>query len=189
MAMLRSAGSTPVTLAPRRSAEINLDIIRRTAPLHDVGKIGVPDAILRKPGKLTPSEFELMKTHTLIGEEILGGGRHKILKTAAEIALSHHEHWDGKGYPHGLAGSDIPISARLVSVADTFDTLTHNRPYKDAHPVPEVIAEIRRCRGTQFDPAVVDAFNALCQRVGPERFTQLSDPLDPRRDIYFVHER
>jgi putative two-component system response regulator len=161
-----------------------VDIIRRTAPLHDIGKIGIPDAVLRKPGRLTRSEFELMKTHTLIGEEILGGGRNQILKAAAEIALCHHEQWDGSGYPHGLTGNDIPISARLVALADTFDTLSHNRPYKNAHPIDEVIAEIRRCRGTQFDPRVVDAFEAICARVGPDRFTQLADPLEPQRDIY-----
>ncbi len=166
-----------------------VDIIRRTAPLHDIGKIGIPDAVLRKPGRLTPSEFELMKTHTLIGEEILGGGHHQILRVAAQIALSHHEHWDGGGYPQGLAGEEIPIAARVVSVADTFDVLSHNRPYKDAHPVGDVIDEIRRCRGTQFDPEIVAAFDSICRRVGPDGFTELLDPLEPGRDIYSVSDR
>jgi len=164
----------------------DVDIIRRTAPLHDVGKIGVPDAILRKPGALTPSEFELMKTHTIIGEEILGGGRHRILSMAAEIARSHHERWDGDGYPDGLEGEEIPLPARIVSVADTFDTLSHNRPYKDAVSVEDALAEIRRCAGGHFDPRVVEAFEAICQRVGPQHFTSLSDPVDPHSDIYDV---
>jgi putative two-component system response regulator len=147
-------------------APAEVDLIRRTAPLHDVGKIGVPDAILRKPGGLTPSEYQLIKTHTVIGAQILGGSRHRILQVAAEIAESHHERWDGKGYPRGLKGEDIPLSARIVSVADTFDTIVHMRPYKEALPIEAAIAEIARCAGDQFDPGVAEAFQAIILRVG-----------------------
>jgi len=166
----------------------DVDIVRRTAPLHDVGKIGVPDAILNKPGALTPSEFELMKTHTIIGEEILGGGRHRILSMAAEIARSHHERWDGGGYPDGLEAEEIPLPARIVAVADTFDTLSHNRPYKEAVSVEDALAEIGRCSGGHFDPRVVTAFQAICERVGSQHFTSLSNPRDPRSDIYSFAE-
>lgn len=135
------------------------DLIRRAAPLHDLGKIGVPDAILRKPGPLTPAEFECMKAHTTIGGQILGGSRHGILKTAASIATHHHEHWDGNGYPDGLVGDAIPVEARIVAVVDAFDVLTHARPYKSPLPRGAALAELRRCSGAQFDPMVVGALS------------------------------
>jgi putative two-component system response regulator len=132
-------------------------LIRRAAPLHDVGKIGVPDSILLKLGKLTEEEFDLVKTHTTIGARILSGSRFPILRLAEEIAYNHHERWDGNGYA-GIAGNAIPLAGRIVAVVDVFDALTQKRPYKAAWPVGEAIAEIDRQRSKQFDPALVDAF-------------------------------
>jgi putative two-component system response regulator len=135
--------------------------LRRAAPLHDVGKIGISDTILLKPGKLTAEEFEAMKAHTSIGGRILGESDYRILQMATEIALTHHERWDGTGYPEGLQGEEIPITGRIVAVADAFDAMTHARPYKDAFPVDRAVAEIERCSGAQFDPSIVVAFLAL----------------------------
>jgi len=132
-----------------------VDLIRQAAPLHDVGKIGIPDPILLKPGKLTAAEFEQMKQHTAMGGHILGNSRYPLLYLAEEIAYTHHERWDGAGYPLGLSGEGIPIAGRIVAVADTFDALTHERPYKAAWSVDEALAEIERQSGRQFDPAVV----------------------------------
>ena len=132
-------------------------VIRLAAPLHDVGKIGIPDRILLKPGPLTKAEFEEMKTHTTIGAAILSGSNSSILRMGADIALAHHERWDGSGYPRGLAGEDIFLPARILAVADVLDSLSHDRPYKRAWPFERVVEEIRRGRGSQFDPDVVDA--------------------------------
>jgi len=138
-------------------------LIRRAAPLHDVGKIGIPDAVLLKLGKLTDEEFALVKTHTTIGARILSGSRFGLLKLAEEIALCHHERWDGSGY-EGLAGEHIPLPGRIVAVADVFDALTQKRPYKAAWPIGDAVAEIERQRHRQFDPAVVDAFLRVISR-------------------------
>jgi putative two-component system response regulator len=138
-----------------------VELVRLAAPLHDVGKIAVPDGVLRKPGRLTPEEFAVMRTHTVRGAEMLADGGSDLITLAADIALCHHERWDGSGYPHGLAGHAIPIEARLVAVADVMDALSHDRPYRAAWPLAEVFAEIRRGRGTHFDPAVVDTFFRL----------------------------
>jgi putative two-component system response regulator len=148
------------------ATELNLDgelvqTIRRAAPLHDVGKVGIPDEILLKPGRLTLEEFEVIKTHTVIGGRILSESRFPVVRMAMEIAFTHHERWDGSGYPSGLRGEGIPISGRIVAVADAFDAMTHARPYKAALPVEHAVAEIARCRGGQFDPRVVDAFLEL----------------------------
>jgi putative two-component system response regulator len=137
-------------------------LIRRGAELHDVGKIGVPDSILMKIGKLTPEEFEIVKTHTAVGARILSGGKFPLLRLAEEIAFTHHERWDGSGYA-GIRGTDIALAGRIVAVADVFDALTQQRPYKPAWPVADAIAEIDRQRGRQFDPAVVDAFLRILQ--------------------------
>src|SRR5262249_28736512 len=134
-----------------------VSLLRRAAELHDVGKIGVPDSILMKMGKLTPEEFAIVKTHTTIGARILSGGKFPLLRLAEEIAFSHHERWDGSGYA-GIGGADIALAGRIVTVADVFDALTQQRPYKPAWPVGDAIAEIDRQRGRQFDPGVVDAF-------------------------------
>ncbi len=138
-----------------------VELIRRATPLHDVGKIGVPDGILLKPGKLTDEEFERIKTHTTIGAEILSGSASPLLVMAERIALTHHEHWDGRGYPGGLAGEQIPLPGRIVAVADVFDALTHERPYKQPWPLHEAVAEILSHAGGQFDPDVVNAFSKL----------------------------
>jgi putative two-component system response regulator len=136
-------------------------LLRRTAPLHDVGKIGIPDQILLKPGRLSPEEFDVMKTHTTIGSRILGGGRSALMRMAELIARSHHERWDGAGYPDQLSGEAIPIEARVLAVADFFDALTHARPYRPAWPLDRVRAEILELRDRHFDPRVVDVFFGL----------------------------
>jgi putative two-component system response regulator len=135
-------------------------LLRRAAPLHDVGKIGIPDRILLKPGKLTPEEYIQVKTHTEIGCMILSGSRFPILQMAERIALYHHERWDGRGY-HGLAGEAIPLEARIVSLVDAFDVIMHSRPYKKAEGAAAALEGICRERGKQFDPALVDAFAQL----------------------------
>jgi putative nucleotidyltransferase with HDIG domain len=136
-------------------------LLRQAAPLHDIGKLAVPDAILLKPAKLTPEEFEQVKRHTTHGAAILGGSTAAVLCLGAEIALTHHEWWDGSGYPRGLREEEIPISGRIVGLADVFDALTHERPYKRAWPLKQALDEIRRLAGRQFDPEVVRAFLAL----------------------------
>jgi putative two-component system response regulator len=137
------------------------ELIRRAAPLHDIGKIGIPDAILLKPGRLSGAEFEVIKTHTTIGAEILSGSRSPLLVLAERIARTHHERWDGRGYPRGLAGEQIPLAGRIVAVADVFDALTHQRPYKEAWPVQQAVSEVLAQAGAQFDPRLVDAFSRL----------------------------
>lgn len=135
--------------------------LRRAAPLHDVGKIGLPDYILTKTGPFTPEEFELAKSHTTIGAAMLGGSSIALLEQAAQIALTHHERWDGSGYPQALSGEQIPLSGRIVAVADSFDALTYPRSYKAAVSLEEAIAEIERHSGRLFDPQVVEAFSTL----------------------------
>lgn len=137
------------------------ELIRDAAPLHDIGKVGVSDTVLLKPARLTEAEFEHVKRHAQTGEKILAGSSSEVLRLAAEIALAHHEWWDGTGYPYGLSGDEIPLPARIVAVVDVFDALTHRRPYKPAWPLPEALEEIQRLRGRQFDPHVVDAFARL----------------------------
>jgi putative two-component system response regulator len=137
--------------------DTQIALIRRAAPLHDVGKIGIPDSILLKLGKLTADEFAMVKTHTTIGARILSGSRFALLRLAEEIAFSHHERWDGDGY-EGIRADQIPLAGRIVAVADVFDALTQKRPYKGAWPVDEAVAEIDRQRRRQFDPQIVDAF-------------------------------
>jgi len=146
--------------------DLQVSLIRRAAPLHDVGKIGIPDTVLMKLGKLTLEEFELVKTHTTIGARILSGSRFGVLRLAEEIAFSHHERWDGDGYA-GIAGDHIPLAGRIVAVADVFDALTQKRPYKAAWPVGEAIAEIDRQRARQFDPELVDAFLRVIEQQAP----------------------
>ena len=153
-------------LAARMARQLGQDgrtvgLIRHGAPLHDLGKIAIPDSILLKPGRLEPEEYEVVKTHAVLGARVLADSDSEVLRIAEEIARSHHERWDGEGYPDGLAGPDIPLSARLVGVADVFDVLVHERPYKDAWTVEDAAAEIRAGAGTQFDPDAIDAFDAL----------------------------
>jgi PAS domain S-box-containing protein len=136
-------------------------LMGEAAPLHDVGKLAIPDRILLKRGRLSTEEFDVMKTHAALGARVLSGSSAPVLQMAAVIAASHHERWDGTGYPRGLAGKDIPLVGRVVAVADVFDALTHGRPYKPAWPADRALAEIRREAGRQFDPRVVAAFLAL----------------------------
>ena len=142
--------------------EDEADLIGRAAPLHDIGKIGLSDRILLKPTELTDAEFQEMQAHTTIGAEILSNGHSVLLQLAEQIALSHHERWDGSGYPNGLAGEEIPLAGRIVTVVDVFDALLNERPYKPAWPVAEAFQYIRDNRGIQFDPNVADRFLELC---------------------------
>jgi response regulator RpfG family c-di-GMP phosphodiesterase len=133
-----------------------LQVLRVSSPMHDVGKVGIPDAILNKPGKLTAEEYNLIKAHTVIGHEMLKASRRELLQAAAIIALQHHEHWDGGGYPHGLKGEEIHVFGRISAVADVFDALAVRRAYKEPWPLDRIIAYFREQRGRQFDPRVVD---------------------------------
>lgn len=152
-------------MAARIAAALNLparevELIRRAAPLHDLGKIAIPDAVLLKPGRLTSEEFELMKLHTVQGAQLLSGGRSELIQLAETIALCHHERWDGQGYPRGLKGEEIPLPARVVALADFHDALSHDRPYRPAWPRERVAEEIRGETGRHFDPQVVSAFES-----------------------------
>ncbi len=140
--------------------------IRRAAPLHDVGKIAMPDSILLKAGPLTEDEMETVREHPGVGARILSGSRVPMLLVAEEIAMSHHECWDGGGYPDGLKGEEIPLSARIVTIVDVFDSLTHVRPYKRAWTEDEALDEIERLTGTKFDPRVAEAFLRMRGRPG-----------------------
>jgi len=146
------------------------EVIARAAALHDVGKVGIPDAILLKPGKLTEDEYAIMKTHTLTGSQLLRGlmqdfGEYALIAMGAEVAVSHHEWWDGTGYPHRLAGREIPLAARIVAIADVYDALTSRRVYKDAWSREETMDALRQKAGTQFDPDLVEVFLARPQEL------------------------
>lgn len=129
------------------------DLLVQAAPMHDIGKIGIPDRILLKPGRLSVDEWEVMKTHTIIGFEMLKGSSSPLLRLGADIAHSHHEKFDGTGYPRGLVGNQIPLAGRIVAVADEFDALLSVRPYKKAWSLTDALGVIRRKRGRHFDPA------------------------------------
>lgn len=135
-----------------------VELIRQAAPLHDIGKIGIPDSILLKPGSLTLEEWDILRTHTTLGASILSGSDSPILQMAEEIALYHHENWDGTGYTPGLAGEEIPLVGRITALADVFDALIQERPYKEEWPLEDAVDWISNQRGQKFDPAVVDAF-------------------------------
>jgi putative two-component system response regulator len=157
-------------------SEAEVEQIRIAARLHDIGKIGLSDSILMKPGRLKPAEFLAQEKHTLIGANILAGSRFPVLRQAEQIAIAHHERWDGTGYPHGLRGDEIPMAARIVSVADVFDALTHERAYKPAWRVEDALAEIMHQRGAMFDPAVVDAFFEVVGRYADTSELQTAKP-------------
>ena len=147
-------------LAPRRARAL-----RGAAKLHDFGKIAIPDRILLKPAPLTAAERRVVERHTVIGHELLSDSDSELLDLAAVIALCHHEHWDGSGYPQGLAEDEIPLEARISAVADFFDSLTRERPYRRALPLREALRLVRAGSGTQFDPLVVDAFFATQREI------------------------
>lgn len=142
---------------PALGAE-DVELIAHAAPMHDIGKMMIPQSILHKPGALTKDEFEIMKTHTTAGYDLLKGSKRRIIQYAATIAHEHHEQWGGDGYPRGISGNDIHIYARIVSITDVFDALTHKRCYKDAFSIDESVEYIKSKRGTQFDPELVDLF-------------------------------
>ncbi|MCD6449966.1 MAG: HD domain-containing protein, partial [Thermotogaceae bacterium] len=139
--------------------------LQMAAPLHDIGKIGIPDSILLKPGRLTDEEYEKMKMHTLIGYSILKNSSSKILRKAAMIALTHHERWDGSGYPRGLKGKEIPLEGLIVAVADSFDAMVCKRVYKDPIPIEKAFEEIKDLSGTWYSPEVVKVFSDLGDEV------------------------
>nr|MCR4594472.1 HD domain-containing protein [Clostridiales bacterium] len=147
-----------------------IEDVVHSAPLHDIGKIKISDTILNKPGKLTDEEYDIMKTHTLAGKEIITGAADAVsesgyLYEAETLAAYHHERWDGKGYPYGLKGEEIPLSARCMAVADVFDALVSKRSYKEGFPVEKALEIIKECSGTQFDSRIVDAFMKAEDRI------------------------
>jgi putative two-component system response regulator len=165
-------------------------LIQYASPMHDIGKIGIPDQILLKPGRLTAEEFEIIKSHTTIGGKILADSKADVLKLAHEIALTHHEKWDGSGYPRGLAGRDIPISGRIVGIADIFDALTSKRPYKEPYPVEVAVEIIRSEQGIKLDPDLVDVFisnidevEKIRHNVGEIENASLADFIWSERDM------
>ena len=166
-----------------------IQMLFKSAPLHDIGKVGIPDRILLKPGRLTPEEFEIMKTHTTLGRdaiehaEIQLGMPVEFLSTAKEIALSHQEKWDGSGYPQGLAGEAIPLSARLMAVADVYDALISRRVYKNSVPHEQAVAIIQEGRGVHFDPDITDAFVELQEtfRAIAARFADSDDDMSRKQ--------
>lgn len=145
--------------------EDEVDNLRMAAPMHDLGKIGIPDAILKKPGRLAPEEFAVMKTHTMIGAKMLEGSESAVLQMAMEIALCHHEWWDGSGYPRGLKQLEIPEPARIVSIVDVYDALTHRRIYHAAMPEDQALDVMNQGCGTHFDPFLFSVFLALMPEV------------------------
>lgn len=157
-------------------------LIRDASPMHDLGKIGVPDNILLKPGKLTLEEFELVKQHSTIGADILHGGTTPTVRMAEIIARWHHERWDGTGYPDGLKGEEIPLPARIVAIADVFDALTSRRPYKEAWPMIKAVEAIRSLAGTHFDPRLVECFLSVLPDVA-EVMERHCDPLMPEAEV------
>ncbi len=158
--------------------------MRYASVMHDVGKIGIPDSILTKPGPLTPAEFEVIKTHTTMGAKIIGEANYPLLQIAREIALTHHEKWDGTGYPLGLRGTDIPLSGRITSIADIFDALTSKRPYKEPWSIDRALHYIEEQAGAALDPSLVPMFLAARQRL-EEIKEQFTDPslLDEKHTV------
>lgn len=167
-----------------------VELIKYASPMHDIGKIGIPDHILLKPDRLTKDEFEIVKTHTTIGASILENSKADVLKLSREIALTHHEKFDGTGYPQGLSGKNIPISSRIVAITDTFDALTSKRPYKDPYPFQLALNIIESEKGKHFDPEIVDIFIAnieeikqIKEEVGSMENVSLADFIWSDRDI------
>jgi putative two-component system response regulator len=141
------------------------DMLLNSCPMHDIGKIGIPDHILLKPTQLDSDEWVIMQSHTTIGAELLAGHHSGLMHMAYQTALTHHEKWDGSGYPRGLRGEAIPLVGRITAICDVFDALTSERPYKRAWPVEDAVAEIRNRRGTHFDPELVDRFDTILPEI------------------------
>jgi response regulator RpfG family c-di-GMP phosphodiesterase len=163
--IVRMANYSKAIGAAAGLSESEQELLLLAAPMHDIGKVAIPDSILLKPGPLDPAEIAIMQKHTTIGHAILSGSTATLLQKAAEIALSHHEKFDGTGYPHGLKGPDIPTSGRICAISDVFDALTSDRPYKEAWPVDAAIAEITRGTGQHFDPVLVKAFRSALPEI------------------------
>lgn len=157
----RVAGHCSLLAQGLNLGEDRVSLLQSAAALHDVGKIGIPDGVLLKPGRFTEAEYKIMCRHTLLGADLLSGGHSELLRVAERIALTHHEKWDGSGYPRGLRRDGIDIFGRIVAVADVFDALTHERPYKPAWSLEETIKEIKDQSGRHFDPDIVEVFLSL----------------------------
>ncbi|HLI57556.1 MAG TPA: HD domain-containing phosphohydrolase, partial [Actinomycetota bacterium] len=181
---IRRMSEYSALLAERLGLQIAGDVMRLASALHDVGKIGIPDAILQKPGPLTPTERVAMQRHTLIGHSLLSGTESPLLALGASIALTHHERWDGTGYPFGLRGEDIPAEGRVTAVADVFDALTSNRVYRKALPIDEALDTMRAAASTHFDPEVLEAFLGSIDTVLDLRRQHLDPPSNdpPKHD-------
>ena len=156
MHVLRMSHYSQVLAKAAGFSDEEAEDLLQAAPMHDIGKIGIPDHILLKPGKLTEEEFEEMKKHTLIGAEILGNSGAPLIELAHQVAMTHHEKWDGSGYPNGLKGDEIPIAGRIIAVADVFDALTSKRPYKEAWSVEKTLEVMKADSGRHFDPHIID---------------------------------
>ncbi|MDO8700832.1 MAG: response regulator [Undibacterium sp.] len=156
--IVRMANYSRVIAAQLGLSVADQQLLLEAAPMHDIGKVGIPDHILLKPGKLSADEFSIMKKHAILGYQILAGSQSEMLQAGAQIALSHHEKYDGSGYPYGLVGEEIPLFARIVAVADVFDALTSERPYKMAWDIDKALAMLHEGAGKHFDPRCVNAF-------------------------------
>jgi putative two-component system response regulator len=155
----RRVGALAARLARRLGLPDRLTrLVRRAAPLHDLGKIAIPDSILLKPGRLEPEELAVVQTHAVLGARVLEGGGAEVFEVAERIVRSHHERWDGGGYPDKLAGEEIPLGARIIAVCDAFEAMVEDRPWRTPISAPEALAELRRCAGSQFDPRLVEVF-------------------------------
>ena len=163
-----------------------IENLRVGAPMHDVGKIGIPDSILRKPGRLSPEEFQVIKQHPRIGAGILGGSKIPLLQTATDIALYHHEKWDGSGYPEGLCGTKIPEAARVVAIADVYDALSNDRVYRAMYPEKEVLGIMEKKKGSHFDPDILDCFMANLPAM--EKILHSNQDMAGKCYLYSVHE-
>ena len=167
-----------------------VELIQYASPMHDIGKIGIPDHILLKPDRLTKEEFDIVKNHTTIGAAILEAARSEVLQMSREIALTHHEKYNGRGYPQGLSGSNIPVSGRIVAIADTFDALTSRRPYKEPYPIDVAVDIILSEKGAHFDPEIADVFlenieeiREIRNTIGQMESVSLADFIWSRRDM------
>ena len=163
--VLRMAKFSQILARAAGMSEIDAELLLNAAPMHDIGKIGIPDGILLKPSRLDPKEWEVMQTHATIGDEILQQGDSDILRLAAEVALTHHEKWDGSGYPRGLVGEAIPLLGRIVAIADVFDALTSERPYKKDWPIRKAVGLITGEAGKHFDPQLVELFQTVLPEI------------------------
>jgi putative two-component system response regulator len=163
-------------------SEMDADTLSSAAPMHDIGKLGIPDEILCKPGRLTPDEFEVIKGHPEIGAKILENPDSELLTVARQVALFHHEKWDGSGYPHGLKGEEIPLSARIAALADVFDALVSERPYKRAWTMDATLQLFEEQKGLHFDPNVVEAFNRILPQVLEVKERLAESTLTSRQD-------